>query len=71
MPPRKAIPSEEEDSQGSEAPPLKKQKTSAVVSKVRAPRKRVASNKKNVLGKFPLHTFAITFFPSIFRRGCR
>jgi len=67
MPPCKAIPSEEEDSQGSEAPPLKKQKTLAVVSDVRAPRKRVASNKKNVLGKFPLHTFAITFFPFIFR----
>jgi len=37
MPPCKAIPSEEEDSQGSEAPPLKKQKTLAVVSEVRAP----------------------------------
>jgi hypothetical protein len=59
MPPRKAIPSEEEDSQGSESPPLKKQKTSAAVSEVRGPRKRIASSKQSVLGKLPSHTFAI------------
>ena len=59
MPPRKAIASEEEGSQGSDAPPLKKHKTSAAVSEVLAPRKRMASNKQSVLGKFSLHTFVI------------
>ncbi|EDQ99159.1 uncharacterized protein LACBIDRAFT_317504 [Laccaria bicolor S238N-H82] len=49
MPPRKAAPSEDEDSQGSEAPPLKKHKASAADSEVRVPRKRVASNKQTVL----------------------
>jgi hypothetical protein len=60
MPPRahKAIPSEEEVSEDledeeSEAPPLKKRKASVAVSEVRAPRKRIATNKQSALGTLP------------------
>ena len=62
------ISSEEEDSQCSEAPPLKKHKAStavAAVSEVRTPRKQIATDKQSALVKFPSHSFAVLFFPSI------